>query len=219
MKRIRPAVIHQDDHIVVASKPSGLLSIPDRFNADRPHLQGWLTDQFGPMRIVHRLDFETSGILVFARTEDAQRHLSRQFGDRTVKKIYWALVEGRVTADEGRIEKPIGPHPSKSGRMQIDARGKDALTTFQVIERYQQFTELELEIHTGRTHQVRVHAASIGHPLAVDAFYGPREALFLSQIKGKNSGWENIRKNARCCPGSASTPFDWNSCTRKPIRI
>lgn len=175
---------YQDDLLLVVSKPAGLLTIPDRFG-NKDSLQSALERDFGKVFVVHRLDRETSGVLCFARTEAAHRHLSMQFEHHTVDKYYLVLVDGNVHQEEGEINKPIGQHPTIAGKMMITNRGKPSLTFYRVLERFKHFTLLEALLKTGRTHQVRVHFQSIGYPLAVDAVYGRRPAFFLSEIKGK----------------------------------
>jgi 23S rRNA pseudouridine955/2504/2580 synthase/23S rRNA pseudouridine1911/1915/1917 synthase len=177
-------LLHEDEHLLVANKPAGLLTIPDRFG-NKDSLQSALERKFGKVFIVHRLDRETSGVICFARNEAAHRHLSLQFEHHTTDKFYLALLDGVLHHDEGEIDKPIGEHPAISGKMAIVNSGKPSLTFYRAIERFKRFTLAESLIKTGRTHQIRVHFQSIGYPLAVDALYGHRAALYLSEIKGK----------------------------------
>ncbi|MCS7035766.1 MAG: RluA family pseudouridine synthase [Saprospiraceae bacterium] len=180
----KPDLLYEDEAVIVVNKPAGLLTIADRFgNADNLH--EWLERRYGRVLVVHRLDRETSGVLCFARTEEAHRHLSLQFENHTVDKFYLALVDGVVQEEEGEIDKPIGPHPTIAGKMVITASGKPSLTFYRVLERFQHFTLVEALLKTGRTHQARVHLQSIGYPLTVDALYGRRSALYLSEIKGR----------------------------------
>ncbi len=181
---LQPEILHEDADVLVVSKPAGLLTIPDRFG-NKDSLQAILERRYGKVFVVHRLDRETSGLLCFARTEAAHRHLSMQFEHHTADKFYLVLVDGLVHHEEGEIDKPIGPHPSISGKMMISNQGKPSLTFYRVLERFKQFTLLEALIKTGRTHQIRVHFQSIGYALAVDELYGRRPAFFLSEVKGK----------------------------------
>lgn len=176
-------LIYEDDSLLVVNKPAGLLTIPDRFGS-KDSLVSLLERKYGKVFVVHRLDRETSGIICFARTEAAHRHLSLQFEHHTADKFYLALLDGVLHHDEGEIDKPIGEHPTISGKMAVANSGKPSLTFYRVLERFKRFTLAEALIKTGRTHQIRVHFQSIGYPLAVDALYGRRAAFFLSEIKG-----------------------------------
>ncbi len=178
-------LIHEDEHLLVVSKPAGLLTIPDRAG-NKDSLHGALEKRYGKVFIVHRLDRETSGILCFARTAEAHRHLSMQFEHHTADKYYYALLDGELHHEEGEIDKPIGEHPVVPGKMAIVRTGKPSLTFYRVTERFHRFTLVEVYLKTGRTHQIRVHFQSMAYPLAVDALYGKRPAFFLSEIKGKS---------------------------------
>ncbi|MEM1322677.1 MAG: RluA family pseudouridine synthase [Bacteroidota bacterium] len=181
----KPTIIFEDDHLVVLNKPAGTLTIPDRYAREIPNLLGWLNHRYGKVFTIHRLDRETSGIVCFAKTEAAHRHLSRQFEQRTVDKYYTVLVEGQVHSETGIIDKPIAPNPQKQGRMMISAKGKPSLTHYQLLEHFKHFSLLEANIKTGRTHQIRIHFEAIGYPLAIDAVYGRRDAFLLSMVKKK----------------------------------
>ena len=185
MKTTLYELIHEDDDLLVVNKSSGLLSIPDRFGKEKDSLSALLQERFGRVFTVHRLDRETSGILCFARNEAAHRNLSMQFEHHTVDKYYHALLDGVLHHEEGEINKPIGEHPVISGKMAIVAGGKPSLTFYRVLEHLQRFTLVEVLLKTGRTHQIRVHFQSIGFSLAVDALYGARSGLMLSEIKKK----------------------------------
>lgn len=179
-------VLYRDDHLVVVNKPAGVLSIPDRFVPEKPNLVDLLQKQTEKVWIVHRLDKETSGAICFALDADTHRDLSTQFQDRKVKKLYHALVDGCPLSEDGEINRSIAAHPTISGKMMPSSKGKSALTYYKVLTRFRDFSLLEADIKTGRTHQIRVHFTSIGHPLIVDPMYGKREAIYLSEIKRKN---------------------------------
>ncbi len=185
--KIKIELIYEDEALLIVNKPPDLLTIPDRFDSTKPNLYHLLSMQYdGKIFIVHRIDRETSGVICFAKTEEAHKNLSQQFQDRAVEKIYLALVDGKPTPPEGSIDKPIGQHPTQAGKMTISRDGKAALTDYKAIEVFRAFALMEANIKTGRTHQIRVHFKSIGHPLAIDPLYGKREAFFLSEIKNRN---------------------------------
>ena len=172
------AVVHEDDDIVVIDKPAGLVVHPGSGNWSGTLLNALL--HHAPSAadlprggIVHRLDKETSGLLVVARNERAQLALVRQLQDHSVKRTYLAVARGKVAAD-GTVDAPIGRHPVQRTRMAVVAGGKRAVTHFRVRERLPAHTLLECELETGRTHQIRVHLASVGHALEGDPVYGGR---------------------------------------------
>lgn len=185
MPKLKPEILFEDEQLIVANKPPGLLSIPDRFALEKPNLLALLTHEYGKVWTVHRIDRETSGLICFARNEEAHRRLSQQFEQRTVEKTYLALLDGGATPEAGTIDRPIAESHTQPGKMVVAKKGKNAVTHYQVVERFRLFTLVEARIETGRTHQIRVHFESIGHPLAVDSLYGRREALLLSEIKQK----------------------------------
>lgn len=176
-------ILYEDEAIVIINKPPRFLTIPDRYAHQLASVYGFLKQRYGEIFIVHRLDRETSGILCFARTREAHRDLSRKFEARTVDKIYLALIDGHILQKEGIIDKPIAESLVRQGKMVINKRGKPSVTIYKVIEEFRQFSLLEAQIKTGRTHQIRVHLESIGNPLAIDAVYGLRKELLLSTIK------------------------------------
>ena len=182
-KALRQSLLHEDDAILVVNKPAGALTVPDRHDPTKPNVVGFLRGRYDNVLIVHRLDRDTSGVLVFARTPEAHRDLSLQFQHRTVSKFYRALVAGQVAQREGLIDKPIATHPHIGGKMLVARKGKASQTRYTVLERFRNFTWLDVELLTGRTHQIRVHLASQGYPLAVDPLYGKRERLALSDVK------------------------------------
>lgn len=177
------SILYDDEHLVLVNKPANYLSIPDRFATDQINLLTLLTEKYGKIYVVHRLDKETSGIICFAKTAEAHRILSQQFEKRGVQKIYYTLVEGSVHQMEGKIDLPIAPSKSRLGKMVIAKRGKSSVTEYKVIESFKQYTLLGADIKTGRTHQIRVHFEAIGYPLAIDSIYGRKDAFFLSHLK------------------------------------
>jgi RluA family pseudouridine synthase len=175
---IEEKIIFEDDDYVVVNKDSGMLAIPDRYNKELPNLYDMLTEKYGKIFIVHRLDKDTSGAIIFAKTPEAHRDLSIKWEEGGVSKTYFALVTGRFDESQGNINLPIGPLKKKKGVMVIDKRnGKDAFTSYKVLEKYREYTYLEVTPKTGRTHQIRVHLAAIGHPLVVDPLYNRKEAI------------------------------------------
>lgn len=184
--KLKIDIIHEDEALLVVNKPAELLTIPDRFDATKLNLVGLLAQHY-PEKIwvVHRLDRETSGIICFAKTEEAHKNLSHQFFDRTVDKIYLALVDGKPNPLEGTINAPIGPHPTLPGKMTVIRGGKSAITDYKVLEVFKAYSLVEATIHTGRTHQIRVHFKHLGYPLAVDPLYGKRVGFYLSEVKNR----------------------------------
>lgn len=178
-----PVIVHEDEAIVAVIKPPSFHTLPDRFRRDIPNLRDWLRQRYGEIYVVHRLDHDTSGAMVFARSADAHRHLSLQFERHTVRKLYHAVVAGVVEQDAFDIDIPLLADPAKPGKVIPSARGKDSLTRVRVTERFMGATLLECEPVTGRQHQVRVHLAAIGHPLLVDPLYGIGDGVYLSAMK------------------------------------
>ena len=177
------AILYEDEAIVIVSKPSGVLTIPDRFDATKLNLYHFLKHKFGEIYTVHRIDRETSGIVCFARTLEAHKSLSRHFEERSAEKYYLALVEGRMHAAEGIIDKPIAESQTEPGKMVIARRGKESVTHWSVLEEFDHYTLIEADIKTGRMHQIRIHLKSEGYPLAIDSVYGRKESFLLSDVK------------------------------------
>lgn len=189
-------VVFEDDALLAIAKPSGLLTSPDRYDKERPNLMAllhagikdkavWAREhQLTYLANVHRLDFETSGLLLLAKTREALSHLAGQFVQRQTRKIYLAIVHGEPTPWEQTIDKRIGPHPTQENLFVARTHvGKDAVTQIKVLETFRQHALVQAEPLTGRTHQVRVHLKSIGHIIVADALYGSPDGIFLSQLK------------------------------------
>lgn len=173
-------IVYEDEDLVVVNKPAGLVVHPAAgvpngtlANALAYHFQH-LSQRAGPARpgIVHRLDRDTSGLILVARNETAHERLTDQFRAREVFKSYIALVHGRVAKDAGRIEEPLGRDPRNRTRMAVVRTGRPALSLYRVRRRYDRFTLLDVEIKTGRTHQIRVHLQWLKHPVVGDPIYG-----------------------------------------------
>jgi len=180
--KIRELLIFENDDFIALNKPSGLLSIPDREGREIS-LKVLLKEKYANIFTVHRLDRDTSGILIFAKNEEAHKHFSQQFEERRTEKIYTGLVMGTPVVKKETINSPIAEHPSKKGFMTIHRQGKESITDYEVLEEFGQFSWLKFRIHTGRTHQIRVHMKDIGHPLVCDELYGDDKPILLSSLK------------------------------------
>ncbi|CAL4867072.1 Dual-specificity RNA pseudouridine synthase RluA [Asticcacaulis sp. MM231] len=174
------SVIFVDDHMLVAEKPAGLLSVPGRLPQHKDCLITRLQSLYPDVLTVHRLDMATSGLMVFARGPEVHRTLSKAFADRQVDKRYIAVVAGDLSAD-GEVDLPlIKDWPNRPRQMVDHATGKPSLTRYRILGRAEGTTRIELEPVTGRTHQLRVHMMAIGHPILGDDFYAPPEIEALS---------------------------------------
>ncbi len=182
-KKKQLEILFEDNDVVVVNKAHGVLSIPDRFKRDEPNMRAMLDQRYGKIFVVHRLDKDTSGVMVFARTAEAHRHLSIQFENHTVEKRYVAVVAGVIPNDDIDVDIPLMPNPRVAGTMMPSARGKQSFTHVHVEERFRMATLVECLLKTGRQHQLRVHCAAIGYPLLVDSLYGRTDRFFLSDIK------------------------------------
>lgn len=165
-------ILYQDEQLVVLNKPSGLLSVPGKAPEHFDSLQYRVQRVWPQATVVHRLDMATSGVMVMALTKAAQRELNRQFQQRLTAKRYIALVQGQPQANIGSIELPlICDWPNRPKQKVCFEHGKPSLTHFRVLQRYSEYSRLELEPVTGRSHQLRVHMQAIGHPILGDKFY------------------------------------------------
>lgn len=180
-ENIKFEIVYKDDAFFVINKPVGLVVHPAAGHQTGTLLNGLLSidanlEQLPRAGIVHRLDKDTSGVMVVARTLTAHNHLVSQLQERTVKREYRAVAQGVITA--GRtIEEPIGRHPNDRKKMAVIADGKDAITHFNVLKKFKNFSEIKVNLETGRTHQIRVHLSHLRHPLVGDQVYGGRLTL------------------------------------------
>ena len=183
-------IVYEDAHLLVVNKPKGMVVHPAPGNPDGTlvnallwHCKGSLSGIGGEIRpgIVHRIDKDTSGLLVMAKNDAAHQALSAQFGVHSIHRVYHAIVYGNLKEDEGFVETYLGRDPRDRKKMAVvpqEASGaRYAYTGWRVLERFGNFTYIACQLKTGRTHQIRVHMASIGHPLAGDAVYGPRSCI------------------------------------------
>lgn len=176
--------LYSDDSLLVINKPAGLPTLPDGYNPDLPYVRSLLEPAFGRLWIVHRLDKETSGVLLLARSADAHRWLNTQFETRAVSKIYHAIAGNAPEWDEKTIHLRLRANGDRRHRTVVDGGGgKPAETYVRVLERFGGYALLQAEPHTGRTHQIRAHLAAVGCPLVGDALYGGGEGLHLSHSK------------------------------------
>jgi len=185
-------VVYEDKDIIVVNKPKGLVVHPANGNWDGTLVNAImaickdsLSGIGGEIRpgIVHRLDKDTSGLLIVAKNDEAHLNMSNQIKDREVKKIYYALVRGVVSEDEATINMPIARSTKDRKKMAVNKNGKEAITHFKVLERFNKYTLLEVKIDTGRTHQIRVHLSEIGHPVVGDEVYSNGKNEF--NVKGQ----------------------------------
>jgi 23S rRNA pseudouridine1911/1915/1917 synthase len=186
------AILYEDPSIVVVDKPPGMVVHPAPGNPSGTLVNALiyhckdLAGINGVIRpgIVHRLDKETSGVMVVAKDDEAYHQLTKQFKDRTVEKVYLAIARGKFSREEGSIDWAIGRHPSERKRMSTRTkRGRPAITLWKVIERFDGLTLLEIFPRTGRTHQIRVHLSAMGHPLLGDPLYGKKGATLTADLK------------------------------------
>ena len=174
-------IIFQDENFIAINKPSGMLTIPDRMG--NISLKNHLQEAFGEIFTVHRLDKDTSGVVVFAKNEITHKQLSQLFEGREVEKYYQGLVLGKLVESKGTINIPIMEYPVTKGVMVTNKKGKPSITDYEVLETFRFFSWLQFQIHTGRTHQIRVHMKHLGHSIVCDEVYGDGKPILLSSLK------------------------------------
>jgi 23S rRNA pseudouridine955/2504/2580 synthase/23S rRNA pseudouridine1911/1915/1917 synthase len=185
MIKLSDHIIKEDEDLIAINKPAGLLTIPDR-EGKEISLKQILKEKYGNIFTVHRLDKETSGVVVFARHEQSHKQLSQAFEARETIKIYQGMVLGTPHQESSTINEPIAEHPSKRGLMTVYKKGKESITEYKVLENFKIYSWMQFRILTGRTHQIRVHMKHLGHPIVCDPLYGDAKPVFISSIKRKN---------------------------------
>lgn len=191
-------ILYEDQDIILINKPKGMVVHPAAghisgtlVNGLLDHCRGDLSGINGVMRpgIVHRIDMDTTGVLIACKNDMAHNSIAEQLKAHTITRRYYAIVHGNLKAEEGTVDAPIGRHPVDRKKMSINEKnGRDAVTHYRVLERFGTFTYVECRLETGRTHQIRVHMASIGHPLLGDAVYGPAKCPYKLQGQTLHAG-------------------------------
>ncbi|MBI5464919.1 MAG: RluA family pseudouridine synthase [Ignavibacteriales bacterium] len=190
----RFTILYEDKDILVVDKPSGYLVLPDRYDASLPNLVRVLSVRRGKVFVVHRIDKETSGLVLFAKHEVSHAALSQQFEHRLVQKRYYAITVGALPSDEDVIDAPLVQSDRDEGLMKVDVkRGKEARTRYQATEVFKGYSFVELHPETGRTHQIRVHLQHAGSPILADPLYGDGKPFYLSGVKTHYKGLEEER--------------------------
>lgn len=185
MKKSQSLILFENPHFIAAAKPSGISVIPERWDDEALDFQSQMEQVLGQkLFVVHRIDKVTSGLVLFAKTEKAHQKLSMLFQERQIHKQYLALTDGIFGYESFTADYPI--QESGSGKSFIDEKGKPSVTRFTLLESFRDYSLVQAEPETGRTHQIRVHLAYLGTPILCDRLYGFNRPLFLSKLKRKN---------------------------------
>ena len=178
-------IVHEDEHIIVINKPAPYLSIPDRYDNGIPNVKSILQAARPEIYVNHRLDKETSGLMIFTKTKEAHKNLSDQFENRKLTKIYKAIVINTPSEPVGLIELPMSQSDNPRKGMVLNPKGKAAFTKYRILESFTDFTYIDVKLLTGRMHQIRLHMSSINCPIVCDKMYGDGEPMLLSNLKRK----------------------------------
>lgn len=191
-------ILYEDSDIILINKPKGMVVHPAAghytgtlVNGLMYHCQQDLSGINGVMRpgIVHRIDMDTTGVLIVCKNDLAHNSIAEQLKEHSITRKYYAIVHGVIKEEQGTVDAPIGRHPVDRKKMSINEKnGRQAITHYRVLERFQRFTYVECQLETGRTHQIRVHMASIGHPLLGDTVYGPAKPPYKLQGQTLHAG-------------------------------
>ena len=209
-------IVYEDSHLLVVNKPKGMVVHPAPGNPDGTlvnallwHCKGSLSGIGGEIRpgIVHRIDKDTSGLLVVAKNDLAHTVLASQLKDHTLARTYEAVVCGNLKEDRGTVDAPIGRHPSDRKRMTVTDRGKEAVTHWEAVTRYRGYTHIRCHLETGRTHQIRVHMAYIGHPILGDTVYGRKKPELGQESQCLHASTLCFRHPRTGLPVIVSTPL------------
>ncbi|MCX6208712.1 MAG: RNA pseudouridine synthase [Bacteroidetes bacterium] len=177
-------IIFENNDFIAINKPAGLFSVPDR-SGKETSLKQVIEQEFEKIYIVHRLDKETSGIIIFAKNAIVHKALSEMFEHRKIEKYYVGLVNGSLYNQTGTIDAAIAEHHTNKGQMMTSTKGKASLTNYEVLKDYKLYSWVKFRIHTGRMHQIRVHSKHIGHAIVCDSLYGDGKPVLLSAFKKK----------------------------------
>jgi len=185
-------IVFEDDQFIVINKAANVLCIPDRYDPDLPNLKATLNKTRESVLVVHRIDKDTSGLVLFCKTPEMHKEISVLFEERKIKKLYRAIVQGTTSEDKGLIDSAIAI-PRDKAKVNISSKGKTAKTHFRTLEQFKNYSYLELDLETGRRHQIRIHLYSISCPILADKMYGNTGDFYLSKIKKKRF---NLKKDA-----------------------
>ncbi|MEP6584305.1 MAG: RNA pseudouridine synthase [Ginsengibacter sp.] len=185
MKTKGVEIILENNDFIALNKAAGMLTIPDRHDDTQLSLYKYLQQEHEKIFIVHRLDRDTSGLVLFAKNEETHKHLSQLFEQRKIEKFYLGIIHGSLGIKEGSITEAIAEHPFQKGVMTVNKKGKASTTDYRVLEEYGIYSLVQFQIHSGRTHQIRVHMKFAGRPIICDPLYGDGKPILLSSFKKK----------------------------------